>query len=244
MLSGLTFVKGHSNSKSMVAVRKVLFVNLPKSLADQVEEMLTDEGLTCLQSFGFGESMQMARLHIPDVYIIMEGKEGTQRGMEMIRSLRDSTIFDQSRILYLAGDASEDIQMRAFEAGAEDILPEQVSIRILSTRIASLLKRLTRSVRKIEMDGHFTVDPECLTVTLDGKHIDLVKKEFELLHLLCSAPNRIFYRKEILNHIWKDSNLKSDRTLDVHIRKLRKKLGIPNIKTVNGVGYKFEWSLA
>ena len=228
----------------MGSARKILFVNLPRTLAEQAEDLLSEEGLAFLQSFGFSESMQMARLYIPDVFIIMEGKEGSQKGLELIRSLRDSTIYDHSQILYMSEDASEEIQMKAFEAGAEDILPQDVSIRILTTRIGSLLKRFTRSAQKIQMDGHFVVDPESLTVTLHGKQIELVKKEFELLHLLCSTPNRIFFRKEILNHVWKDSRLKSDRTLDVHIRKIRKKLGIPNIKTVNGVGYKFEWILA
>lgn len=227
----------------MGTTRKILFVNLPKNLAEQAGDLLSEEGLAFLQSFGFGESMQMARLYIPDVFVIMEGKEGSEKGLEMIRNLRESTIYDHSQILYMAEEASEEVQMRAFDAGAEDILPWAVSIRILTTRIGSLLKRFTRSPQKIQMDGHFIVDPESLTVTLHGRQIDLVKKEFELLHLLCSTPNRIYYRKEILNHVWKDSHLKSDRTLDVHIRKIRKKLGIPNIKTVNGVGYKFEWNL-
>ena len=228
----------------MGTARKILFVNLPKLLVEQAEDQLSEEGLACLQSFGFNESMQMSRLYIPDVFVIMEGKDGSQKGLELVKNLRDSTIFDHCQILYMAEEASEDVQMKAFEAGAEDILPLNVSLRILTTRIGSLLKRFTRSPQKIQMDGHFVVDPESLTVTLHGKQIELVKKEFELLHLLCSTPNRIYYRKEILNHVWKDSRLKSDRTLDVHIRKIRKKLGIPNIKTVNGVGYKFEWTLA
>ena len=244
MLTGLTIVKGRNIPLSMNPSRKILFVNLPKSRADEVTHLLWEDGLQFLQCFGYAESMQMARIHIPDVFVVMETRDGSWRGVNMIREIRENSGYDHTQILYICPEATEEVQMQVFQAGAEDILPEVVSDRIMATRIASLIKRSHRGQLRAAMGDQFFVDPGSLTVKLDGRTVQLVKKEFELLHLLCSAPNRIFYRQEILMHIWKGTALKSDRTLDVHIRKLRKKLGIPHIKTVNGVGYKFEWPAA
>ena len=244
MLTGLTFVKGRNIPLSMSPSRKILFVNISKTRADEVTHLLWEDGLQFLQCLGFTESMQMARIHIPDIFVVMEARDGSGRGLKLVQEVRENTGYDHTQVLYICSEATEDLQMQAFQAGVEDILPEQVSDRILATRIASLLKRTLRGNLRTVMGEKFFVDPGSLTVTLEGRKVQLVKKEFELLHLLCSAPNRIFYRQEILMHIWKGTLLKSDRTLDVHIRKLRKKLGIPHIKTVNGVGYKFEWPAA
>lgn len=225
--------------------RKILFINLPKAMADDVTHLLSEEGLHFVQCLGFHESLQMARIHIPDIFVIRESVKGTEEGIALVRELRGNSIYDHAQILFISnGVADEPVQLRAFQAGAEDILPDDVSLRILSTRIAALLKRSFRGDLRARMNEEFLVDPSSLTVTVQGRRIQLVRKEFELLHLLCSAPNRIFYRQEILMHIWKGTPLKTDRTLDVHIRKLRRKLGLPHIKTVNGVGYKFEWPAA
>jgi len=244
MLTDLTFVNGRNIPLSMNPSRKLLFVNVSKQRADDITHLLWDDGLQFLQCRGYTESMQMARIHIPDIFVIMESRDGTGRGLRLVREIRENTGYDHSQILYVCLEATEEAQMLALQSGAEDILPEQVSDRIMATRIASLLKRTLRGNLRPRTGEQFIVDPSTFTVSLEGRKIQLVKKEFELLHLLCSAPNRIFYRQEILMHIWKGINLKSDRTLDVHIRKLRRKLGIPHIKTVNGVGYKFEWPAA
>lgn len=244
MLSDLTFVKGRGISLTMNPSRKILFVNFPRTRADGVTQLLWEDGLQFLQCFGYTESMQMARIHIPDVFVVMEARDGSNRGIRLIREIRENSGYDHTQILYICLEPSEEVQMLVFQAGAEDILPEQVSDRIMATRIASLLKRTLRGNHRAHIGDQFFVDPGSLTVKLEGRTVQLVKKEFELLHLLCSAPNRIFYRQEILMHIWKGTILKSDRTLDVHIRKLRKKLGVPHIKTVSGVGYKFEWPAA
>ncbi len=226
----------------MSQARKILFINVPNVLIRDTESLLADEGAAVINSFGFQDCMQMARIHIPEVFVIAELSDGNPKGLETINELRENRIFDRALILYMTGTQGEESQMKAFNAGAEDLLPLDISAKVLATRISSLIKRLNRSTVGIDLNGNFHVNPESLSVTIQGRHIDLVRKEFELLHLLCSAPNRIFYRKEIFNHIWKGSQLKNDRTLDVHIRKIRKKLGIKNIKTINGVGYKFEWN--
>ena len=244
MLTGITSVIGRNIPLSMNPSRKILFVNVPKYRADEVSHLVWEEGIQFVQCLGYAESMQMARMHLPDVFVVMESRDGKGRGIRLVREIRENAGYDHAQVLYLCPEATEEVQMMVFQAGAEDILPERVSDRILATRIASLLKRTFRGNPRTQMGERFTIDPGSLSVTLEGKRVQLVKKEFELLHLLCSSPNRIFYRQEIMVHIWKDIPLKSDRTLDVHIRKLRKKLGIPHIKTVNGVGYKFEWPAA
>jgi two-component system alkaline phosphatase synthesis response regulator PhoP len=228
----------------MMNSNKILSVNLPREMVDELNGLLISEEILSYTSFGFSESMKMARLIIPNVFIIAESSAEEKPGLGLISVLRRNSVFNHSFIVYLTEQKDEESLMEAFRAGAEDILSIQISLRVLAGHILSLIKRLKRVGSPVALEGDMMIDPETLTVILKGKTIPMVKKEFELLQLLCSAPNRIFFRKEIVDHLWKGSILKNDRTLDVHIRKIRKKLGITNIKTVNGLGYKYEWNPA
>jgi two-component system alkaline phosphatase synthesis response regulator PhoP len=219
---------------------KVLSINLKKVLVDEMEINLRAEDIIFYSAFGFTESLKMVRLCLPHIFIISENPEEDKPGLKFIGDIRDNAVFRESFIVYLTEQPDESGLLEAFESGADEILPSTVGIRLLTGHVSSLVKRFKRTENPIQIKDSLLIDPETLTVIIDGRTIPMVKKEFELLQLLCSSPNRIFYRKEILQHLWNDTQLKTDSTLDVHIRRLRKKLGINNIKTVNGMGYKFE----
>jgi two-component system alkaline phosphatase synthesis response regulator PhoP len=226
----------------MLSKNKILFINLKKEIVDEIDMALSKNGIISYSSYGFSENLKMARLCIPNIFIISESIKEGKPGLQLISLLRDNAVFRESFIIYMTDQNDEEGQIEAFEAGAEDILPNSVSVRVLIGHISSIIKRFKRLDENICLNENILIDPESLTVIIEGRIIPMVKKEFELLQLLCSSPNRIFFRKEILQHLWNDSQLKTDRTLDVHIRRLRKKLGISNIKTVIGMGYKYEWN--
>ena len=131
-------------------------------------------------------------------------------------------------------------QVKVFDTGADDYISKPVSPKVFLSRVNALFRRLPETGDKILTLNNLVIDPGKFIVKLDDNEISLAKKEFELLYLLASAPGRVFLRNEILNQVWGADVIVGDRTIDVHIRKIRQKLGIDIIKTVKGVGYKFE----
>ena len=131
-------------------------------------------------------------------------------------------------------------QVKVFDTGADDYISKPVSPKVFLSRVNALFRRLPETGDKILTLNNLVIDPGKFIVKLDDNEISLAKKEFELLYLLASAPGRVFLRNEILNQVWGADVIVGDRTIDVHIRKIRQKLGIDSIKTVKGVGYKFE----
>jgi two-component system alkaline phosphatase synthesis response regulator PhoP len=133
-------------------------------------------------------------------------------------------------------------QIRGLETGADDYVSKPISPKVLVSRVNALFRRMNNgndSGKNIEM-GNVTIDPVKFLVTIGSKDVILAKKEFELLYLLASRPGRVFLRNEILSQVWGNDVIVGDRTIDVHIRKVRQKLGVDCITTVKGVGYKFE----
>jgi two-component system, OmpR family, alkaline phosphatase synthesis response regulator PhoP len=219
----------------------VQFIHFTKAHLAELEPLLWLDGWERLHGLGYREAMVTARLYLPLLFIIHETKLGDGQGLQFVHELRQHLAFERSKVLYFCHDADESLQVRAIESGADLVLTPEVPIRIQAVRINALIRKVQGGGRLEKAIDSFAIHPESLTVSVAGRKVQLVKKEFELLHLLCSAPDRIHYRQDILNHVWSDSSLKSHRTLDVHIRKLRKKLGEDHIRTVTGVGYKFEW---
>ncbi|HMJ48155.1 MAG TPA: response regulator transcription factor, partial [Ferruginibacter sp.] len=126
------------------------------------------------------------------------------------------------------------------ETGADDYLTKPISPKVLVSKVNSLFRRVTKKETGILKVGEIEIDRERYLVKHDHKDISLARKEFELLALLASKPGKVFLRNEILNQIWGTEVIVGDRTIDVHIRKIRQKLGLDCITTVKGVGYKFE----
>ncbi|MDQ3110345.1 MAG: response regulator transcription factor, partial [Bacteroidota bacterium] len=145
-------------------------------------------------------------------------------------------------IAFLTARSEDYSHIAGFDAGADDYINKPIKPRVLISRIKALLRRIPNAKDGAPIDmGGLRIDRESYLVIKDGNEINLPRKEFELLSLLASKPGKVFAREEILNRVWGDEVIVGDRTIDVHIRKLREKIGEDFIRTVKGVGYKFEF---
>lgn len=165
-------------------------------------------------------------------------------GIETCREIRQIPELRNMIVVFLTARGEDYSQIAGFEAGADDYVTKPVKPRVLISRIRALLKRYREDQpqetgKLIELD-EFTIDREKYVVLKDGREMHLPRKEFELLSMLASKPNKVFTREDILNSIWGDDVIVGDRTIDVHVRKIREKLGTLNIRTIKGVGYKYE----
>jgi len=161
-------------------------------------------------------------------------------GMEVCQILRSQPDFANTLIIILTALNDEASHLKGFEVGADDYVSKPISPKVLISRVNALFRRSFRSDDAIIKIGDLQIDKEQFLVKYHGQDIILAKKEFELLALLASKPGRVFLRHEILNQVWGADVIVGDRTIDVHIRKIRQKLNIDCITTVKGVGYKFE----
>lgn len=167
---------------------------------------------------------------------MMPGKSGVQ----VCRILRGKEAFNDTLIMFLTALNDEFTQVRGLESGADDYVSKPISPKVLLSKVSALLRRVRKENKGIIKAGAITIDPEKYIVIANDKEVVLAKKEFELLYLLAIKPGRVFLRNEILSAIWGNDVIVGDRTIDVHIRKIRQKLDIDCITTVKGVGYKFE----
>jgi len=164
-------------------------------------------------------------------------------GIEACREMKQNPALENSIIIFLTARGEDYSQIAGFEAGADDYVAKPIKPRVLVSRVKALLRRYKakeESQGVLQIDN-LVIDREKYMVLQDGNEIILPKKEFELLLLLASKPNKVFSRDEIFSKVWGDDVIVGDRTIDVHVRKIREKIGIKNIKTVKGVGYKFEF---
>jgi two-component system alkaline phosphatase synthesis response regulator PhoP len=161
-------------------------------------------------------------------------------GVEVCKILRSKPEYNDTLIIFLTALSDETSQIKGLETGADDYVSKPISPKILVSRVNAIFRRLNKEEGKSIKLGNIVIDPEKFIVVLNGQDIVLAKKEFELLYLLASKPGRVFLRNEILSQVWGAEVIVGDRTIDVHIRKIRQKLGIDCVTTVKGVGYKFE----
>jgi len=162
-------------------------------------------------------------------------------GIEVCQILRVDEQFKDTLIIFLTALNDETSHIRGLESGGDDYVTKPISPKVLVSRVNALFRRINKDEEgKSITVGNLTIDPVKFIVNLKGKDIILAKKEFELLYLLASKPGRVFLRNEILNQVWGNDVIVGDRTIDVHIRKVRQKLGMDCITTVKGVGYKFD----
>ena len=162
-------------------------------------------------------------------------------GIEACSLLKNIPSLVNTRIIFLSARSEDFTQISAFDAGADDYISKPVKPKILMKKIASIVKRLNKqNDLKEELDlGEIKINRKTYSVYKDGKSIILPRKEFELFYLLASEPGKVFTRDEIMSKVWGLDVIVGDRTIDVHIRKLREKVGSLYFKTVKGVGYKF-----
>jgi len=186
------------------------------------------------------EAIQKAKDFKPEL-IILDIMMPKKNGIEVCKILRSQSIFSETIIIFLTALNDELSHVKGLEFGADDYISKPISPKILVSKVNSLFRRLTKSdTSKVIEIGDVKIDPDQYLVYYKDEPISLAKKEFELISYLASKPGRVFLRNEILNQIWGSEVIVGDRTIDVHIRKIRQKLGIDCITTVKGVGYKFE----
>jgi two-component system alkaline phosphatase synthesis response regulator PhoP len=162
-------------------------------------------------------------------------------GIEACRLIREMPSLKNSRIIFLSARNEDYTQLSAFDAGADDYISKPVKPKILLKKISSIFKRIHKKENKIQLIdlGEIKIDRNKYLVFINKNEIQLPKKEFELFFLLASKPGNVFSRDEIMNKVWGSDVIVGDRTIDVHIRKLREKIGDLYFKTVKGIGYKF-----
>ena len=185
----------------------------------------------------------IAIAEIPDL-VVLDVMMPEMDGIETCRELRDIPKLKNTIIAFLTARNEDYSQIAGFDSGADDYITKPIKPRVLISRIKALLRRRsgTSDSQDSVLDVHgLVIDRGRYLVTKNGEEFNLPKKEFELLSLLASKPGKVFTRDEILDRVWGDLVVVGDRTIDVHIRKLREKIGEDSIKTVKGVGYKFEF---
>lgn len=220
--------------------KKILIADDEPDILEIISYNLRSEGYETVTAKDGEEALQKAKIVKPDL-IILDVMMPNKNGMEVCKLLRNQPDFQQTLIIFLTALNDEGSHIRGLEFGADDFLTKPVSPKVLVSKVNSLFRRIIKpDGNQVISVNDFTIDPVQFVVEHKGEQIILAKKEFELLYLLASKPGRVFLRNEILSQIWGTDVIVGDRTIDVHIRKIRQKLGLDCITTVKGVGYKFE----
>jgi two-component system alkaline phosphatase synthesis response regulator PhoP len=224
----------------MQAKPKILCVDDERDILDLLVFNLEKEDFEVFTASNGKEAVEVAKKTTPDL-IIMDVMMPEMDGMEACRVIRETPGLKSTLITFLTARNEDYSQIAGFEAGADDYIAKPIRPRLLISKIRAMMRRNTSTEVSEQVSlGPIQIDKEKYLVIKDGESIQLPKKEFELLLLLSSAPGRVFTRENILNTIWGNDVIVGDRTIDVHIRKLREKLGDELFKTIKGVGYKFE----
>ena len=221
---------------------KILLVDDEPDILEIVEYNLKNEGYKVYTASSGIEGVSLAKEVKPDL-ILLDVMMPEMDGIEACDQIRKIPSLEHTIIAFLTARGEDYSQVAGFEAGADDYITKPVKPKVLTSRLKALLRRRPTAGQKVpeRMNiGDLTIDPERYHIELAGNVLDLPRKEFELLSLLASKPGRVFLREEIMDRIWGTSVIVGGRTIDVHIRKLREKIGDDRIKTVKGVGYKFE----
>jgi two-component system alkaline phosphatase synthesis response regulator PhoP len=184
------------------------------------------------------EAMRIALAFKPELFILdimMPGKSG----IELCSDIRKNPVFAESLVVMLTARQEDHIQIQALDVGADDYITKPLKPSVFLSRLQALLRRVEQNTPRTLEFGELKIDPVNYMVTLKNESLELPKKEFETLFLLASKPGKVFNRTEILSKVWGKEVIVGDRTIDVHIRKLREKIGDHYVQTIKGVGYKF-----
>lgn len=237
---GQTFPVGLRQSSFMdTRIRRVLIADDEPDIIEILKYNLEKQGYQVISARDGEEALEKATETKPDL-VILDMMMPKKNGMEVCEILRGRPAFKETMIMFLTALNDEATQLKGFSTGADDYVSKPVSPNVFVSKVNALFRRVKRPENKIITLNKLIIDPEKFVVEYEGKEITLAKKEFELLYLLASRPGRVFLRNEILSQVWGNEVIVGDRTIDVHIRKVRQKLGVDCITTVKGVGYKFE----
>ena len=218
---------------------KILVVDDEQDIIEFIGYNLKKEGFAVETALTGKEALKKAAEFKPDL-ILLDVMMPEMDGIETCYELREQEDFKNTFIVFLTARGEDYSQIAGFDAGADDYIVKPVKPRVLVSRINAMLRRSKGQSTQNVQQGDLVIDRDRYLVLKKGEELNLPKKEFELLSLLLSAPGKVFNRDIILNSVWGEDVIVGDRTIDVHIRKLREKIGDEYIKTVKGVGYKFE----
>ena len=222
--------------------KMILIADDEPDILEIVSYNLGKEGYDVYTAKDGNEAIERAKQLHPDL-IILDVMMPRKTGVEVCQILRSQPAFQETLIIFLTALNDEASQIKGLETGADDYVSKPISPKVLISRVNALFRRVSGNKEETDKSlqlGNITIDPVKFMVTIDSKEIVLAKKEFELLYLLASRPGRVFLRNEILSQVWGNDVIVGDRTIDVHIRKVRQKMGVDCITTVKGVGYKFD----
>ncbi len=219
--------------------KRILIADDEPDIVEIVQYNLAKEGYEVATAKDGDDALTKAKSQKPDL-IILDIMMPKRTGVEVCEILRSQPAFKDTLIVFLTALSDEGSHVKGLEMGGDDYVTKPISPKVLVSRVNALFRRLRQEKENeaIKIDN-LEIDPSKFEVTINGREVVLAKKEFELLYLLASRPGRVFLRNEILNQIWGNDVIVGDRTIDVHIRKVRQKLGVDCITTVKGVGYKF-----
>lgn len=217
---------------------KILLVDDEPDILDVLEYNLKKEGFETHTATDGVEALEIADKVVPDL-ILLDVMMPRMDGMETCIELRNNNKLKNTYITFLTARNEDYSQIAGFDAGADDYIAKPVKPRVLVSRIKAMLRRSAAAPAPQEDVQGIHIDREKYLVRVNDNELNLPKKEFELLSLLTSQPGKVFTREIILSSVWGDEVVVGDRTIDVHVRKLREKIGDKYIKTIKGVGYKF-----
>ena len=220
---------------------KILLVDDDLDILEIVGFNLTAEGYQVIKGENGEEAVKLAKKHQPHL-IIIDVMMPKMDGIEACERIREEPSLSETIITFLTARGEDYSQVAGFEAGADDYIAKPIKPKVLISKVKALLRRLKHSESSAEtviQIGDLVIYKEEYKITVNGKETALPRKEFELLTLLATKPGKVFKRDEILDKVWGNEVVVGGRTIDVHIRKLREKIGDKSFKTVKGVGYKF-----
>lgn len=220
---------------------KILIVDDEADIVELLKYNLEKEGYNCSTAGNGKDALEKIEKVKPDL-VLLDIMMPEMDGIETCRRIRQLDTVKNVYIVFLTARAEEYSELAGFEVGADDYITKPIKPRVLLSRIKAIMKR-DKQVDEKDGDidaGGVKINRSTYSVSINGEEITLPKKEFELLYLLASKPGKVFTREVILNDVWGNEVFVGDRTIDVHIRKIREKIGDKKIKTIKGVGYKFE----
>jgi len=224
--------------------KKVLIVDDEADILEFLSYNLRKEKYEVFTAGDGKSGIEKAIETLPDL-IILDIMMPEMDGIEVCRKLREMPEFQSTTIAFLTARNEDYTQIAALDYGGDDYITKPIKPGVFLSRIKALLRRSDRtdasSAEQVMTVGGLTIDREQFVVERDGQTIELARKEFNLLELLVSKPGKVFTRDEIFRKVWGTDVIVGNRTIDVHIRKLREKVGEDIIKTVKGIGYKFEF---
>jgi len=220
--------------------KKILIADDEPDILEIIKYNLSKEGYDVYTAKDGNDAVEKAKKNQPDL-IILDIMMPYKTGIEVCNILRSQALFQHTIIIFLTALSDEMSQIKGLEIGADDYLNKPINPKVLVSRVNAMFRRINKVEEsgKILQIANINIDPIKFLVTVNDKEIILAKKEFELLYLLASKPGRVFLRNEILIQVWGTDIIVGDRTIDVHIRKIRQKMNLDCITTVKSVGYKF-----